>query len=119
MLVAQAPIELTCGMDIEAEPHYLPGRRMRTEKLWRELVGEQLRERRLERGETLREVVKRAGVSAQYLSEIERGIKEPSSEILAALAASMDTSLLELTSAVVTRLETSTASRGATLSLAA
>jgi len=85
----------------------LPFRRVRTEPLWRELVGERLREIRVSRGETLRDVVKRAGVSAQYLSEIERGIKEPSSEILAAIAAAMDTSLLDLTTAVATRLETS------------
>jgi len=97
----------------------LPFRRVRTEPLWRELVGEQLRELRRERGETLRAVVKRAGVSAQYLSEIERGIKEPSSEILAALAAALGTSLLELTSAVASRLEAPAASRGGTVRLAA
>ena len=77
------------------------------EPLWRVLVGEQLRETRLSRGDTLRGVARRASVSPQYLSEIERGFKEPSSEILAALGASLDLTLLELTSAVADRLQTS------------
>lgn len=79
----------------------------RTERLWRDVVGEQLREIRGARGESLRTVAMRAGVSPQYLSEIERGFKEPSSEILAALGASLDTSLLDLTSAVQERLRSS------------
>jgi transcriptional regulator with XRE-family HTH domain len=82
------------------------------ERLWRELVGEQLREIRQDRGETLRTVAGRADVSPQYLSEIERGSKEPSSEILAAIGGSLDTSLLDLTTAVAQRLTAST-SRGA------
>jgi transcriptional regulator with XRE-family HTH domain len=86
----------------------------REEPLWRHLVGEQLREIRQDRGESLREVARRARVSPQYLSEIERGGKEPSSEILAAIGASLDTSLLELTSGVVERLaETAAPTRGA------
>ena len=76
----------------------------RPERLWRQIVGEELRRIRTERGDTLQTVSKRAGVSPQYISEIERGIKEPSSEILAALGGSMDTSLLELTSGVASRL---------------
>ncbi|ROQ41115.1 DNA-binding XRE family transcriptional regulator [Frondihabitans sp. PhB188] len=72
--------------------------------LWRELVGEQLRGRRESRDESLRSVAKRAGVSPQYLSEVERGIKEPSSEILAAIGASLDASLLDLTAGVARRL---------------
>ena len=84
------------------------------ERLWRELVGEQLREIRHDRGETLRAVARRADVSPQYLSEVERGSKEPSSEILAAIGGSLDTSLLELTTAVSQRLTTpAPSSRGA------
>ncbi len=48
----------------------------------------------------------RAGISPQYLSEIERGIKEPSSEMIAAIAGALDTSLIELTSAVADELRT-------------
>ena len=81
------------------------------EGLWRHLVGEQLRDIRQGRGESLRTVAGRARVSPQYLSEIERGFKEPSSEILAALGESLDTSLLDLTVGVAERLTTN-ASRG-------
>ena len=85
----------------------------RTEKLWRHLVGEQLREIRLARGDTLRGVGTRAGVSPQYLSEIERGFKGPSSEILAAIGGSLDTSLLDLATGVAERLhESRAAARG-------
>jgi transcriptional regulator with XRE-family HTH domain len=82
------------------------------ERLWRHLVGEQLRGIRTERGETLRDVASRAAVSPQYLSEIERGHKEPSSEILAALGESLDTTLLDLTLGVADRLHAGSASRG-------
>ena len=86
-----------------SQPETQP-KRPRRERLWRELVGEQLRGIRGSRGETLRDVAKRAGVSPQYLSEIERGGKEPSSEILAAIGASLDTTLLDLTIGVAQRL---------------
>jgi len=86
----------------------------RTELLWRELVGDQLREIRQSRGETLRDVAKTARVSPQYLSEIERGLKEPSSEILAAVGESLETTLLDLTVGVAERLlESRSASKGA------
>lgn len=82
-----------------------------TEPLLRHLIGEQLRLARLERGETLKQVADRAGVSTPYLSEIERGRKEPSSEILSALAGSLDSSLLDLSAGVVERLAPSQASQ--------
>ncbi len=75
-----------------------------TDPLLRHLIGEQLRLARAERGETLREVAQRAGVSTPYLSEVERGRKEPSSEVLSAITGSLELSLLELTSAVSSRL---------------
>lgn len=78
------------------------------ERLWRELVGEQLRAVRQQRGDTLRSVAERARVSPQYVSEVERGFKEPSSEILAALGEALDTSLLDLTVGVARRLHTGT-----------
>lgn len=70
------------------------------EPLWRDLLGGRLRRLRREREETLTETAERAGISPQYLSEIERGLKEPSSEMIAAVAGALDTTLLDLTSAV-------------------
>ncbi|MFE6734642.1 helix-turn-helix domain-containing protein [Microbacterium sp. NPDC057650] len=70
------------------------------EPLWRQLVGAELRRRRHERGDTLTETADAAGISPQYLSEIERGMKDPSSEMMAAVAGALDLSLLDLTSAV-------------------
>lgn len=61
------------------------------------MLGESLRERRTDSGETLNEVAVRAGVSPQYLSEIERGLKEPSSEIIAAVGGALGITLLDLT----------------------
>lgn len=71
-----------------------------TEPLWRHVVGARLRGLRRERAATINDIAQRAGVSPQYLSEMERGRKEPSSEMLAAVAGALDTSLLDLTSAV-------------------
>ena len=62
----------------------------------REVVGEALRRRRQAQGRTLREVAQGAGVSLPYLSEVERGRKEPSSEVLEAVCAALDLSLAEL-----------------------
>ena len=59
----------------------------------RQLVGEVLRARRMAQGLTLRDVSGKARVSLGYISEVERGQKEPSSELLAALAAALDVPL--------------------------
>jgi transcriptional regulator with XRE-family HTH domain len=72
-------------------------RRPEPELLWREAVGRQLREERLRRGERIADVAGRAGVSPQYLSEIERGRKDASSEVLAALAGALGLRVLDLT----------------------
>ena len=53
--------------------------------LLRELLGESLREERVAQGKTLREVSKGARVSLGYLSEVERGQKEASSELLGSI----------------------------------
>ncbi|MGX1811923.1 helix-turn-helix domain-containing protein [Nocardia sp. NPDC055321] len=70
------------------------------EPLWREVLGERLRALRLDQGEKLTETAGRAGISPQYLSEVERGRKEPSSEMIAALAGALGTTLGHLTSQV-------------------
>ena len=67
------------------------------EPLWREVLGRRLRVLRQEQRETLSETAARAGISPQYLSEIERGRKEPSSEMIAALAGALGTTLIDLT----------------------
>ena len=77
-----------------------------SEPLWRDALGEHLRRLRNERGETLIETAGRAGVSPQYLSEMERGIKDPSSEMIAAVAGALDLSLAELAHGVAERLAT-------------
>ncbi|HEU5007672.1 MAG TPA: helix-turn-helix transcriptional regulator [Jatrophihabitantaceae bacterium] len=66
------------------------------EPLWRELVGRQLRAERLARSERIVDVAQRAGVAPQYLSELERGVKDGSSEILAAVSGALGLSVLEL-----------------------
>jgi transcriptional regulator with XRE-family HTH domain len=58
--------------------------------LVRELIGESLREERVTQGKTLREISKSARVSLGYLSEVERGQKEASSELLAAICGALD-----------------------------
>ncbi|MBW8483771.1 helix-turn-helix domain-containing protein [Actinomadura parmotrematis] len=74
------------------------------EPLWRDALGRCLRDLRAERGEILVETARRAGVSPQYLSEMERGVKEPSSEMIAAVAGALGTTLGDLTLAVATSL---------------
>ena len=59
------------------------------EPLWREAVGQELRDERQDVGRTLADVAEEAGVSTQYLSEIERGRREPSSEVLQAVAGAL------------------------------
>jgi transcriptional regulator with XRE-family HTH domain len=59
----------------------------------RRVVGEQLRRLRQDQGRTLRDVSSAARVSLGYLSEIERGQKEPSSELLAAICTALDVPL--------------------------
>ena len=66
------------------------------EPLWREVLGSRLRALRADRGETLTQTAERAGISPQYLSEVERGRKEPSSEMIAALAGALDLTVADL-----------------------
>ncbi len=57
--------------------------------LMRRLLGDVLRRRRTAQGRTLREVAASARVSLGYLSEVERGRKEASSELLAAICGAL------------------------------
>jgi transcriptional regulator with XRE-family HTH domain len=58
--------------------------------LFRRLLGDVLRAQRMRRGMTLREVSAEARVSLGYISEIERGQKEASSELLSSLCSALD-----------------------------
>jgi DNA-binding XRE family transcriptional regulator len=81
----------------QPEPRPQERQRQPQEPLWREVLGRRLRVLRQEQRETLSETAARAGISPQYLSEIERGRKEPSSEMIAALAGALGTTLIDLT----------------------
>jgi transcriptional regulator with XRE-family HTH domain len=70
----------------------VPGRVL----LFRRFLGEVLRSRRMQRGMTLRQVSAEAMVSLGYISEVERGQKEASSELLASLCAALDASLSDV-----------------------
>jgi len=64
--------------------------------LFRRLLGDVLRDLRMQRGLTLREVSAEARVSLGYISEIERGQKEASSELLASLCSALDVPLSDV-----------------------
>jgi transcriptional regulator with XRE-family HTH domain len=86
--------------DTEAEP------------LWREALGHELREERHRQERTLADVADESGVSTQYLSEIERGRKEPSSEILGAVSGALGLRLVDLTARVTRTLLTTSRPTG-------
>src|SRR5437763_6361312 len=64
--------------------------------LLRHLLGDALRRLRQRQGRTLREVSAAAGVSLGYLSEVERGQKEASSELLAAICSALGAPLSQV-----------------------
>lgn len=68
------------------------------EPLWRDVVGDVLRRERLAQERTLKDVADEARISMPYLSEVERGRKEASSEVLAAAAHALGLGLGDLLS---------------------
>lgn len=72
--------------------------------LVRQEIGDVLRDFRLQKGRTLRQVAGEASVALGYLSEVERGQKEASSEILAAVAEALGTPLSQIMGEVSDRL---------------
>ncbi|WAZ27001.1 helix-turn-helix transcriptional regulator [Streptomyces cinnabarinus] len=66
--------------------------------MWRHLVGDVLRRERLAQERTLKDVADAARISMPYLSEVERGRKEASSEVLAAAAHALGLGLGDLLS---------------------
>ncbi|MEV4877851.1 helix-turn-helix domain-containing protein [Streptomyces cyaneofuscatus] len=77
-------------------PNPAPTDALPREPLWRDLVGEVLRRERQAQGRTLKEVSEAARISMAYLSEVERGRKEASSEVLAAAAQALGLSLADV-----------------------
>lgn len=75
----------------------------------REAIGQVLRDLRTRDHKTLREVSERAGVSLGYLSEVERGQKEASSELLSSIAQSLGLSTAQMLRMVADYLETAQA----------
>jgi transcriptional regulator with XRE-family HTH domain len=73
------------GFDGEAQPPLL-----------RRVIGSVLRRIRQRQGRTLRDVAGDADVSVPYLSELERGRKEPSSEVLAAICRALGLRMVDL-----------------------
>ena len=70
----------------------------------RRVIGDELRRRRQDQGRTLREVSSAARVSLGYLSEVERGQKEASSELLSAICTALNIQLSSLLGSVTTQI---------------
>ena len=77
--------------------------------LFRDFIGNALRHERVSQGKTLRGVAFRADVSLGYLSEIERGIKEPSSEVIGSVCRALSYPLPDLLRAIADDYELLTA----------
>jgi len=79
-------------------------RERRSRPLLRTMLGDVLRRTRLEQGRTLADVARVARVSMPYLSELERGRKEASSEVLAAICDALRIELSDLLAGVERKL---------------
>ena len=66
----------------------------------RQVIGDELRRRRQDQGRTLRDISGAAAVSLGYLSEVERGQKEASSELLAAICGALEVPLSDVLASV-------------------
>jgi transcriptional regulator with XRE-family HTH domain len=91
-------------MDTDLESVDSDTRRAAREPLWRDLIGDVLRRERQAQERTLQDVADVARISMPYLSELERGRKEASSEILAAAAQALGLRLSDLISLAHSRL---------------
>lgn len=88
-LSARGQVGLVWGVDKEAVMIVL-----------RQVIGDELRRRRQDQGRTLRDVSGAASVSLGYLSEVERGQKEASSELLAAICDALEVPLSDVLASV-------------------
>lgn len=71
----------------------------------REYIGQALKEERLKQNLAMRDVCVTASVSLGYLSEIERGKKEPSSQLLNSISSTLNISMSELLLKTLTLVE--------------
>ncbi|QOV47440.1 helix-turn-helix transcriptional regulator [Streptomyces chromofuscus] len=101
-----------------APPAGGPARTAGREPLWRDLVGDVLRRERLAQERTLKDVADAARISMPYLSEVERGRKEASSEVLAAAAQALGLGLGDLLARAHGELTRHTRTRGRATSTA-
>jgi len=109
--MAELPIpESTDEPDTGAEILAFPGAR-RDPRL-RDVIGEVLREERHDQNRTLTDVAADAAVSIQYLSEVERGRKDVSSDVLHAIHGALGLELDELLDRVVHRIAPGSQRRG-------
>jgi transcriptional regulator with XRE-family HTH domain len=95
------------------------GREPRSRPLLRTMLGDVLRRTRLGQGRTLADVARVSSVSVPYLSELERGRKEASSEILAALCDALRIELSDVLAEVGRDLADDRARRASVIALAA
>ncbi len=93
--------------------------RPRPDPLWREVAGSVLRDERRRQRRTLAQVAERAGMSVQYLSELERGRKEASSEMLGAACGSLGLTLAEFATRCARTITSATARPSGPVLLAA
>lgn len=96
----ERPARAVAGTTVKREPEREPA-----ELTLREAIGRVLRDLRTRDHKTLREVSEKAGVSLGYLSEVERGQKEASSELLSSIAESLGVSTAQLLRMVADRLD--------------
>jgi ribosome-binding protein aMBF1 (putative translation factor) len=99
------PLRVSLGIDHEGLMQTLTGKGDMTMVLVREAVGQTLRAARTSQGRTLRDVAREARVSLGYLSEVERGQKEASSELLNAICSALGLSLSGLFAQVALELK--------------
>ncbi|MBP2369987.1 helix-turn-helix domain-containing protein [Pseudonocardia parietis] len=76
--------------------------------LLREAIGSGLRQARTARRRTLRDISRAARVSLGYLSEVERGRKEPSSELLASICEALGVTVPDLLTSVAVEMASAT-----------
>ncbi|WP_342319913.1 helix-turn-helix domain-containing protein [Corynebacterium mayonis] len=99
--VSPGEISLASPPDPRLDGHRATKQR---EPLLREALGMSLRAYRADKGVSLRSLAAQARVSSGYLSELERGRKEVSSELLKSICAALDTSVAEVLLDAVTNL---------------
>lgn len=105
--------------DLTDSEHRVADDRRGDEPPLREVIGGVLRAERLDQHRTLAEVAREAAVSLPYLSEVERGRKEVSSDVLAAICDALDLPLVEVLERSTERLRPSMRGTSVVMLLAA